>query len=135
MRFGRTYGSMAIPVKTQNTPDVETLSASNSSPIIEAAFSASTSNLIELANTIKRETERLDRYIKDSNLPEPSFDVDAPLTFTKLPDELKKAREEVMRATKELGTLVTALQRAFAGWRGMLVSMSPYSVFIIILTF
>ncbi|PMD14262.1 S-adenosyl-L-methionine-dependent methyltransferase [Hyaloscypha hepaticicola] len=98
---------MAISVKTQNTPDVETLSASNSSPIIEAAFSASTSNLIELANTIKRETERLDRYIKDSNLPEPSFDVDAPLTFTKLPDELKKAREEVMRATKELGTLVT----------------------------
>ena len=135
MRSGRTYGSMAIPVKTQNTPDVETLSVSNSYPIIEAAFSTRTSNLIELANTIKRETERLDRYIKDSNLPEPSFDVDAPLTFTKLPDELKRAREEVMRATKELGTLVTGATESIR-WLAWNVGLNvPYSVFIIILTF
>jgi hypothetical protein len=98
---------MAKPVQSRNTPDVEILSPSNSSPILKPAISTSTSRLIELANTIKRETETLDRYIKDNDLPGPSFDVDAPLTFTRLPDGLKKSREEVMRATKDLGALVT----------------------------
>jgi hypothetical protein len=107
MRPTRTYGSMAKPVQSRNTPDVEILSPSNSSPILKPAISTSTSRLIELANTIKRETETLDRYIKDNDLPGPSFDVDAPLTFTRLPDGLKKSREEVMRATKDLGALVT----------------------------
>jgi hypothetical protein len=91
MRLGKTYSSMTIPVQIHNTPDVETLSLSNSSAILKATISTSTSNLTELANTIKRETETLDHYVKDNNLPEPSFDVDAPLTFTEVPDELKKA--------------------------------------------
>lgn len=126
---------MAIPVKTRNTPDAETLSPSESSPILEVAFSTSTPSLIELANTIKRETERLDHYIKDNDLPEPSFDVDAPLTFTELPEELKKAREEVMRATEELGALATGATESIR-WLAWDVCLHfHYSVFIIILTF
>ena len=68
---------------------------------------ASTSKLIELAATITRETEKLDRYMKENGLPTPSFEVDAPSNFPKLDGEIKKAREEVVRATKELGDLVT----------------------------
>lgn len=68
---------------------------------------ASTSKLIELAATITRETEKLDKYMKEKGLPAPSFEPDALLNFPKLDGEMKKAREEVVRATKELGDLVT----------------------------
>jgi hypothetical protein len=67
----------------------------------------STSSLIALAATITRETEKLDKYLKENGTPTPSFDVDAPMDFPNLPAEIKKAREEVVRATKELGDLVT----------------------------
>lgn len=66
-----------------------------------------TNSLVQLAATITRETEKLDRYIKESGAPAPSFDIDGPLDFPKLPDEIKTAREEIVRATKELGDLVT----------------------------
>ncbi|KAK0105630.1 hypothetical protein ONS95_004160 [Cadophora gregata] len=68
---------------------------------------ASTSKLIELAATITRETEKLDKYMKEKGLPAPSFEPDAPLNFPKLDAEAKRAREEIVRATKELGDLVT----------------------------
>ncbi|TVY52463.1 O-methyltransferase gsfB, partial [Lachnellula cervina] len=66
-----------------------------------------TNSLVQLAATITRETEKLDRYIKESGAPAPSFDIDGPLDFPKLPDEIKTAREEIVRATRELGDLVT----------------------------
>jgi hypothetical protein len=94
----RRYSSITTPVAKEI--DVEI-----SSPVISRS-ATSTSKLIELAQTITRETEKLDRYIKDNSLPELSFDVDAPLSFPKLSEEVKKAREEVVRATKELGDLV-----------------------------
>jgi hypothetical protein len=75
-----------------------------SSPAPRSA--ASTSKLIQLAQIISRETEKLDNYIKANGLPEPSFDVDAPSSFPKVSGELNHSREEVMRATKELGELV-----------------------------
>lgn len=68
---------------------------------------ASTSKLIELAATITRETEKLDKYMKEKGLPAPSFEPDALLNFPRLDGEAKRAREEVVRATKELGDLVT----------------------------
>ncbi|KAL2062467.1 hypothetical protein VTL71DRAFT_6733 [Oculimacula yallundae] len=68
---------------------------------------SSPSKLIELAATITRETEKLDKYIKDNGLPPLSFEVDGLSNFPKLDANMKKAREEVVRATKELGDLVT----------------------------
>lgn len=67
----------------------------------------STSNLVALAKTITQETEKLEKYIKESGSAAPSFDVDALLDFPKLPEDIKKARENVVKATKELGDLVT----------------------------
>ncbi|KAH6674813.1 O-methyltransferase-like protein [Halenospora varia] len=66
-----------------------------------------TSNLVELAAIITRETAKIDTYLKESGSPVPSFNVNAPLDFPALPEDIKKARLEVVRATKELGDLVT----------------------------
>ncbi|KAG9231340.1 O-methyltransferase-domain-containing protein [Amylocarpus encephaloides] len=67
----------------------------------------STSSLIALAATISKETEKLEKYMKDSGIPAPSFDVNSPLDFPKLPADIRSARENVMAATKELGDLLT----------------------------
>lgn len=64
-------------------------------------------NMVELAQIITRETGKLDKYLKDNGSDQPGFDVDSPANFPKLPAEIKKAREEIVRATKELGDLVT----------------------------
>jgi hypothetical protein len=106
--------STAPPPVAAKEPEIDTTSERSvakptaKEPEIETAVAQSTtSSLIQLAATITRETEKLDRFIKESGAPVPSFDVDAPLDFPKLPDDIKTAREEVVRATKELGDLVT----------------------------
>ncbi|TAQ85201.1 hypothetical protein B7494_g6477 [Chlorociboria aeruginascens] len=66
-----------------------------------------TSSLIALAATISKETEKLQSYFQENGIAQPGFDVDSPLDLPKLPEDIKKAREEVMRATKELGDLIT----------------------------
>ena len=85
---------------------------------------APTKSLIELAATITRETEKLEKYLKESGSEMPSFEINSPLNFPKLPDEIKKAREEVMRATKELGDLVTGPTESVR-WMAWDVSHAP----------
>lgn len=99
IRPSRKFGTTAIPL-SRETSSSPTASRSMSS-------TASTSKLIELAATITRETEKLDKYMNDNGLPTPSFEVDTLSNFPKLDGEMKKAREEVVRATKELGDLIT----------------------------
>ena len=67
--------------------------------------STAPSRLIELAHTITRETEKLDKYLKESGSSMPSFDVDAPADFPRLPEEIQRARQKVVESTKELGDL------------------------------
>jgi len=66
----------------------------------------SPSRLIELAQTITKETEKLDRYLKESGCSTPSFDFDAPIDFPILPEEIQRARQKIVESTKELGDLV-----------------------------
>ncbi|TVY55639.1 O-methyltransferase gsfB, partial [Lachnellula suecica] len=99
-RTSRNYS--ATPSAVAKAPEVDTPSDDTRS-----VTKPSTTSLIQLAATITRETEKLDRFIKESGSPAPSFDVDAPWDFPKLPDDIKTAREEVVKATKELGDLVT----------------------------
>ena len=68
---------------------------------------ASGSSMMELAATISKQTSILDHYLKENGILAPGFDFDSPLNFPKLPNEIKKAREEIMKATKELGDLTT----------------------------
>ncbi|KAK4192539.1 S-adenosyl-L-methionine-dependent methyltransferase [Podospora australis] len=63
------------------------------------------SEMIALAQKITRETEKLEAYMKKNNLPMPSFDVDAPADFPKLPEEIAQSRQEIISATKQLGLL------------------------------
>ena len=66
----------------------------------------SPSRLMELAQTITKETEKLDKYLKESGCSMPSFDVDAPMDFPSLPEEIQRVRQKVVESTKELGDLV-----------------------------
>ncbi|KAL3422651.1 o-methyltransferase [Phlyctema vagabunda] len=66
-----------------------------------------TSDLVELAAVITRETEKLNGYLRDRGLPTPGFDIDSPLNFPSLPADIKRARESVVQATKDLNDLVT----------------------------
>lgn len=70
-----------------------------------AVATESTSRMIVLAQKITRETEKLEAYLQKNNLPSPSFDVDAPADFPKLPADILKSRQEIIFATKELGLL------------------------------
>ncbi|CAH0039229.1 unnamed protein product [Clonostachys solani] len=64
------------------------------------------SQLISLAKKIGAEAEKLEAYLKDNGLPDPSFGVDAPGDFPKLSEEAQRSRLEIVHATKELGDLV-----------------------------
>jgi hypothetical protein len=75
--------------------------------VVNDVAKPSASSLIELAQTITRETEKLDRYLKDNAIQAPSFEVDSQANFPKLEGEIKRAREEIIRATRELGDLMT----------------------------
>ncbi|KAL2132410.1 hypothetical protein VTI74DRAFT_3828 [Chaetomium olivicolor] len=70
-----------------------------------AAPEQSTSRMVALAQKIAKETEKLEAYMNANNLPMPSFDVDAPADFPKLPEDVLKSRQEIIFATKELGLL------------------------------
>ncbi|EGO53015.1 hypothetical protein NEUTE1DRAFT_105963 [Neurospora tetrasperma FGSC 2508] len=74
-------------------------------PSDEPERQPSTSRMIALAQKIAKETEKLETYMKDNNLPMPSFDVDAPADFPKLPAEISRSRQEIIFATRELGLL------------------------------
>lgn len=64
------------------------------------------SQLISLAKKIGAEAEKLEAYLKENGLPDPSFGVDAPGDFPKLSEEAQRSRLEIAHATKELGDLV-----------------------------
>jgi hypothetical protein len=68
--------------------------------------SASPSRLTELAQTIARETETLEKYLKESGCTTPGFDIDAPMDFPSLPDHIQKTRQIVVECTQELRDLV-----------------------------
>ncbi|KAI5464567.1 putative O-methyltransferase [Mariannaea sp. PMI_226] len=79
---------------------------SDASPICKTVQDSSVSQLIQLAKKITEEAEKLDKYIKANNLPEPGFGVDAPVDFPPLPDDIQNSRQEIVYATDKLGQLV-----------------------------
>lgn len=102
----RRYSAMAAPIIKQRQNQIST-TADVVAPTAPTTDLRSRSNLIELAAIIMQETEKLDRYLKENGLPHPGFDVDSPVNFSGLPEEIKRTRETVIAATRELGELVT----------------------------
>lgn len=62
-------------------------------------------SMTALADKISRETAKLEKYLKDNNLPMPAFGVDAADDFPRLPNEMQKTRLEIIHATKLLRDL------------------------------
>lgn len=78
----------------------------DATPPSEAAAVSSTSHMIELAKKITRETEKLDKFMRDNNLPNAGFDVNDAGDFPPLPADIQNSRQEIVYATRELGALV-----------------------------
>ncbi|PNY25089.1 Sterigmatocystin 8-O-methyltransferase [Tolypocladium capitatum] len=64
------------------------------------------SRLVELAKKISADAEKLETYLRNNDLPQPGFGVDAPHDFPKLPADVQRSRQEIIYATRELETLV-----------------------------
>lgn len=105
-------GQTAAAAATKHTDlvsssgSITTKSENETNPAAPAgqASSAST-NMTQLADTISRETARLEKYLQDNGLPMPSFDVDAADDFPRLPDDMQRSRLEIIHATKQLRDL------------------------------
>jgi hypothetical protein len=87
--------------------------------------STSPSRLTELAQMIAKETETLDKYLKESGCSTPSFDINAPMDFPNLPDDIKKTRQTIIECTQELRDLVVGPTEGIR-WMAWDVSWSLY---------
>lgn len=91
-----------------STTNTESDVAAATTPSIAQAgvqTSSAGSTMTELAATISRETAKLEKFMRDNNLPMPSFEVSAADDFPKLPEDIQQSRLAVIHATKELRDL------------------------------
>lgn len=63
------------------------------------------SRLVELSSEISKNTAIIDQYLKDNNLPQPSFDNHEPIWDKDFPAEIQQARIAVQDAATELSEL------------------------------
>ncbi|KAG9243416.1 S-adenosyl-L-methionine-dependent methyltransferase [Calycina marina] len=116
-RQTRNFGAAAVAVEKENgsldiinqneaTSFLQTGTRSLIEEASQVKRGSSTNNLIALAATIMKETQTLQNFLQESGNEMPGLDVDAPLDFPKLPENVKKSREHIIRATKELGDLI-----------------------------
>ena len=69
--------------------------------VSEQISSMATSRIVTLAKVVEANTVKLDEYLEKNNLPQPSFDVDAPLMY-QLPPDIAAAQENLTAALDEL---------------------------------
>lgn len=71
-----------------------------------------------LAEIIRLETEKLETYLKENGITQPSFHVDAPDDFPHLPDAIQESRQKIVFATNELANLVRGPRESvrFGAW-------------------
>ena len=60
-----------------------------------------TSRIVTLAKEVEANTTKFNEYLEKNNLPQPSFDVDAPLMY-QLPPDIAAAQENLTAALDEL---------------------------------
>ena len=100
-----SFSALSSSLSSKPKEPQSTTTGIHTPPPDEPEQQTSTSRMIVLAQKIAKETEKLESYMKENNLPMPSFDVDAPADFPKLPAEVSKSRQEIIFATRELGLL------------------------------
>lgn len=67
--------------------------------------------LVELSSSISKNTAIIDQYLKDNDLPQPSFDKHEPIWDKDFPAEIQQARIAVQDATSELSELTMGSQK------------------------
>ena len=68
-------------------------------------MSTSQSRIAGLAAAVAHHTKRVDDYLSEHNLPQPSFDVNSP-TDLQLPPDIEASRIAVLRASQELNDVL-----------------------------
>jgi hypothetical protein len=68
-------------------------------------MSSHATRIAELAALVASHTKRIDDYLVEKGLPQPSFDPDGP-TELQLPPQLEQSRTVVLHATQELNDLL-----------------------------
>ena len=66
----------------------------------------SSSRITELATLVQINTAKVDHYLREHNLPFPSFNEDGPVDFRIESDDIENARTAAMEATLELHDLL-----------------------------
>lgn len=74
------------------------------------------SRIVELTTIISVNTAKIDQYISKNNLPQPSFDVDGPVSLN-LPQNLQEIREDVLNASLELSELLLGPKEVIADYQ------------------
>ncbi|POS83989.1 hypothetical protein EPUL_004643 [Erysiphe pulchra] len=94
--------------KPASNPEEEIESNSNKNTSIShrEQIEEQSSLFLKLADTIAKETKKLNKWLRESGAPELGFGVDSPLEFPLEGDEVEKSRSEIIRATEELSALV-----------------------------
>ncbi|KAF2163672.1 hypothetical protein M409DRAFT_68278 [Zasmidium cellare ATCC 36951] len=69
------------------------------------------SRLAELSNTVSKNTVILDQYLRDNNIPKPTFDAHDPIWDAEFPPDIQKARIALQDASTELIDLTTGSRR------------------------
>lgn len=80
-------------------------------------------HLLELASIIKSETEKFGAYLRDHNIPGPSFEPDGHADLPRLPEHVQRTRQEIIRATQELKDLMVGPTESM---RWMAWDVSPF---------
>ena len=62
--------------------------------------------ILELAEIVKAQTAVVDSYLRENNLPSPSFDEDGPVNFNIKSHEVERARLAALSAALELSDLL-----------------------------
>jgi hypothetical protein len=68
-------------------------------------MSSSRSKIADLATRVAIHTQKVDAYLAEKSLPQPSFDEDGPLDLG-LPADIEQSRIIVLQATQELNDLL-----------------------------
>lgn len=87
----------------------------------------STSRISDLAQRIATNTAKIDDYLISQGLPQPSFELDAPLKSI-IPEnevELKKARQEVLDDTLELRSLLQGPRELMSSFNVSSLHVNP----------
>lgn len=65
----------------------------------------SQSRIAQLASAVAHHTQRVDSYLAEKNLPQPSFDADSPVHLG-LPADIEQSRVAALQASQELNELL-----------------------------